>query len=97
MKTSLTFVYPLNFLRQRFFFAALALSPMLLFNYRKLPRDRESFGKLLIVSFINVTSFTATLVGLANEGSGIASVLTYTQLRRLGIMDFLSCDSQHSG
>jgi drug/metabolite transporter (DMT)-like permease len=79
MKTSLTFVSPLNFLRQRFFFAALALSPILLFNYRKLPRDRRTFEKLLIFSFINVPSFVATLVGLANEGSGMASVLTYTQ------------------
>jgi len=79
MKTSLTFVSPLNLLRQRLFFAALALSPILLFNNLKLPRDRESFGKLLVFSFINVTSFVATIVGLANEGSGIASVLTYTQ------------------
>jgi len=79
MKTSLTFVSPLNFLRQRYFFAALGLSPVLLFNYRKLPRDRRGFGKLLIFSFFNVTSLVATLVGLADEGSGMASVLTYTQ------------------
>ena len=79
MKTSLTFVSPLNFVAQRYFFAALALSPIILFNYRKVPRDRDSFGKLLVFSFINVTSYVAQLFGLANEGSGIASVLTYTQ------------------
>ena len=79
MKTSLTFVSPLNFLRQRFFFAAIALSPILLFNYRKFPRDGKSLGKLLVLSFLNVTSFAVMLVGLENEGSGIASVLTYTQ------------------
>ena len=79
MKTSLTFVSPLNFLRQSFFFGALALSPIVLFNYRKIPRDGKSFGKLLVYSFINVTSTVAMLVGLENEGSGIASVLAYTQ------------------
>jgi drug/metabolite transporter (DMT)-like permease len=79
MKMSLTFVSPLNFLRQSFFFAALALSPVLLFNYRKLPRDGKSFGKVLVFSFISVTSTVAMYVGLVNEGSGIASVLVYTQ------------------
>lgn len=79
MKASLTFVSPLNFLRQSFFFGALALSPIVLFNYRKIPRDGKSFGKLLVFSFINVTSTLAMYVGLVNEGSGIACVLTYTQ------------------
>ena len=79
MKTTLTFVSPLNFSRQSFFFAALALSPILLFNHGKIPRDGESIGKLLVFSFFNVASFVAVFVGLANEESGIASVLTFTQ------------------
>jgi drug/metabolite transporter (DMT)-like permease len=79
MKTSLMFVSPLNFSRQTFSFAALALSPILLFNYRRLPRDRKSLGNLLIFSIFNVASTVAMYVGLTNEGSGIASVLVYTQ------------------
>ena len=79
MKTALTFVSPLNFVRQTFFFAALALSPIVIFNYRKVPRDGKSFGKLLVYSFMCVAYTVASCVGLVNVGSGIASVLNFTE------------------
>jgi len=79
MKISLEFVSPMNFLRQRFIFSAIALFPYLLLTVRKFPKGSGTLPKLMVFSLINVASSIATLIGLVNQGSGIASVLTYTQ------------------
>jgi len=79
MKIGLAYVSPMNFLRQRFIFSAIALSPYVLFMLRKIPKNSGTLPKLLVFSLINILSSIATLIGLVNQGSGIASVLTYTQ------------------
>jgi drug/metabolite transporter (DMT)-like permease len=79
MKTGLGFVSPTTFVLQRFIVSAVALSPILLLLRKKVPHDRGTLGKLVLLGLINVSSITAMNVGLVNESSGLGAVLSYTQ------------------
>jgi drug/metabolite transporter (DMT)-like permease len=78
MKSGLSYVDPLNFAQHRFLFSALALSPFLIFLRRRVPRDRETLTRLLLLGVINALGIVATNIGLLYEKSGISAVLTYT-------------------
>jgi len=79
MKSGLKVVGPLNFVMQRFLFSTLALSPLLVFRQRHIPKDRSIWTKLLFHGILNTLSMLSTNIGLVNEQSGISAVLTYTQ------------------
>ncbi len=79
MKSGLSYVDPLNFVQHRFLFSALALSPFLIFLRRRVPRDKETLTRLLLLGVINALGIVATNMGLLYEKSGISAVLTYTQ------------------
>lgn len=79
MKSGLSYVDPLNFVQHRFLFSALALSPFLIFLRRRVPRDRETLTRLVLLGVINALGIVATNIGLLSEKSGISAVLTYTQ------------------
>lgn len=79
MKSGVRIVGPLNFLMQRFLFASLALFPFLIYLRDKIPRDRNTWLNLLLLSVINATGMISTNIGLVYEESGISAVLTYTQ------------------
>jgi len=79
MKSGLKVVGPLNFVMQRFLFSTLALSPLLVFRKRDIPKDRSTWTKLLFHGILNTLSMLSTNIGLVNEQSGISAVLTYTQ------------------
>jgi len=79
MKSGLKVVGPLNFVMQRLLFAALTLSPFLIYLREKIPRDRNTWLRLLLLSLISATNMVSTNVGLTYEKSGLSAVLTYTQ------------------
>ncbi len=79
MKSGLRVTGPLNFVMHRFLFALLALSPALMYSPKMIPRDRDTWRRLLVLSLINSASILSTNIGLVYEKSGISAVLTYTQ------------------
>jgi len=79
MKVGLKFVSPLNFVMQRFFFASIALLPVLFWKKKNFPRDRKTWLKLFILSLIHAACITSTNIGLMYESSGLSSLFTYTQ------------------
>lgn len=79
MKRGLSYIGPLNFVFHRFILSALFLSPLLIFLKRKIPNDKETLAKLLLLATINVFSMVSTNIGLVYEKSGISAILTYTQ------------------
>jgi len=79
MKSALYFVGPFNLVFQRFLISSLALSPLLVALREKVPRDRETLVKLLLLSLINAFGIISTNTGLVYEKSSIGAVLTYTQ------------------
>ncbi len=79
MKIGLKFVSPLNLVMQRFLLASIALLPALALERRKLPRDRWTWIKLVLLALINAVGITSTNIGLLYEFSGLSSLLTYTQ------------------
>ncbi|MCX8171377.1 MAG: DMT family transporter [Candidatus Bathyarchaeota archaeon] len=79
MKTGLNFVSPLNLISQRLLLASIALSPVLILERRKIPRDANTWLKLTLNSILNAVGMASTHIGLLYETSGLSSILTYTQ------------------
>lgn len=79
MKHGLSYVGPLNFVLHRFALSALALSPVLLFRRKEIPKSRKTLLRLLFLGLINAVCMTSTNVGLVYEKSSISAILTYTQ------------------
>jgi len=79
MKSGLEYVAPLDFVLHRFLFSALALSPFVIVLKGRIPKDKETLSRLLLLGLINVLGVVLTNMGLVYEKSGIGAVLTYTQ------------------
>lgn len=79
MKKGLEFVGPLNLVFHRLLFSFLALTPFLIFLREKVPRDRGTLSRLLLLGLITGLGITSTNIGLVYEKSGIGAILTYTQ------------------
>jgi len=79
MKSGLQVVTPLNFVMQRFLFSSLALSPFLIYLREEIPRNRDTWLKLMLFSVFNAIGILSTNIGLVYEKSGVSAVLTYTQ------------------
>lgn len=79
MKIGLRFVSPLNLVMQRFLFASIAFLPALVLERRKIPKDRRTWIKLVLLALITAIGITSTNIGLLYEFSGLSSILTYTQ------------------
>lgn len=75
----LSFVHPVTFLLQRFLLSTITLSPVLLLLRKKIPQDRYTLVKLVLLCLIYVSAIIAIHTGLRGESSGIGAVLTYTQ------------------
>jgi drug/metabolite transporter (DMT)-like permease len=78
MKTGLGFVSPITFLLQRFIFFSVAFSPLIFFWRKKIPRDKKTLFKIVILAMVNAANYLATSIALAVENSGIGAVLNYT-------------------
>jgi drug/metabolite transporter (DMT)-like permease len=79
MKSGLKVANPLTFVMHRFFFASIALSPFLILLRGRIPRDKDTWIRLLLLSIVNTAGILSTNIGLVYEKSGIGAVLTYTQ------------------
>jgi len=79
MKSGLEYVAPLDFVLHRFLFSALALSPFVIVLKGRIPKDKETLSRLLLLGLINALGIVLTNMGLVYEKSGIGAVLTYTQ------------------
>ncbi len=79
MKVGLSFVDPLNLVMQRLSLASVALLPVLILRRRLLPRDFNTWLKMILLSLINAFGILSTNLGLMYEASGLSSLLTYTQ------------------
>lgn len=78
MKISLGFVAPITLVLHQFIISTIVLSPVIFVSWRKIPRDRNTLGKLLFYSLIVAFQIIAQRVGLSSESSGIGAVFTYT-------------------
>ncbi len=79
MKIGLRFVPPITFVLQRFAVSAVAMLPFLVILRKRIPKDRHTLGKLVVLCLIFVSIIIAQAIGLSQENSGIGAVLTYTQ------------------
>jgi O-acetylserine/cysteine efflux transporter len=79
MKVSLTHVGPLNFALQRFALSAVTLTPILIYVGSRIPKDKSTVKKLLILGAVNTSSIVPMYWGVVYETSGVSSILTYTQ------------------
>ncbi|MCD6464778.1 DMT family transporter [Candidatus Bathyarchaeota archaeon] len=79
MKVGLRFIDPLNLVMQRLSLASVALLPVLILRRRLLPRDFNTWLKMILLSLINAFGILSTNLGLMYEASGLSSLLTYTQ------------------
>lgn len=79
MKIGLRFVNPLNLVMQRLTLASIVLLPALIWKKRHLPKDCNTWLKMISLALINAASMTFTNIGLLYETSGLSSILTYTQ------------------
>ena len=79
MKVSLGYVGPLNFALHRFALSALALSPLLVYLRSRIPKDKGSFLKLLLLGSVNALGIISMYWGLTYETSGVGAILNYTQ------------------
>ena len=79
MKVGLRYVSPFVFVLHRFALSTIALLPFFLFWRNKLPRDRLTLTRLVILCLLFVGVITAQVYGLAGERSGVGAVLVYTQ------------------
>jgi len=78
MKIGVSFAPPITFILQRFIVSAVSLSPVLFLLRKKVPRDSDTLGKLVILSLLNVSQLMAANIGLVRESSSIGAVLIYT-------------------
>ena len=79
MKIALTYVNASNFIAQRFALSALFLSPILIFMWKRIPKNPKTIGKLVLVGVIAVSFELLMNTGLRLEQSGISAMITYTQ------------------
>lgn len=79
MKGALNLVTPVNVALDRLALSALLLSPLLFLVRGRMPRDKRTLLKLLVLGTVNALSIVSTYTGLVHTGSGIAAILTYTQ------------------
>jgi drug/metabolite transporter (DMT)-like permease len=79
MKVALTNVGPLNFALQRFALSALILTPILIYVRSRIPKDRETTLKLLVLGVVNTSAIVPIYWGIVYETSGVSSIITYTQ------------------
>lgn len=79
MKIGVSLVPPTTFVLHRFVLSSIVLSPIPVLLRKRIPKDRYTLGKLILLCLINVSSVALTHVGLVQESSGIGAVLTYTQ------------------
>lgn len=79
MKIGLLSVPPVIFVLHRFAVSAIALLPFFIMLRSKMPRDRHTLIRLLVLCLIFVCIIIAQAIGLSQESSGIGAVLTYTQ------------------
>jgi len=79
LKSGLSYVDPVNFLLHRFMLSTLALFPLAVTSWQKIPRDGETWGKLVLMGMVGASGQLLTYMGLVHEKSGISAVLTYTQ------------------
>jgi len=79
MKVGLRFVPPTVFVLHRFVVSAIVLFPFFLILRSRMPRDKSTLIKLIVLCLIFVSIIIAQAFGLSQESSGIGAVLTYTQ------------------
>ena len=79
MKIGLGFVPPVTFVLHRFLVSAAVLLPAVVLFRKRVPRDRSTLLKLFGLCLIFTAIIVTQALGLFQESSGIASVLTYTQ------------------
>jgi len=79
MKMGLRYVQPVMFVMQRFAVSVVALLPLFLILRNKIPRDKSTLVRLLILCLIYVFMTIVQAIGLSQESSGLSAVLTYTQ------------------
>jgi len=78
-KTGLSFVSPATFVLQRFLFFSATFLPVLLLLRRKIPRDRDTLVKIILLCMINVSQIITTNIALSAQSSAMGAVLNYTQ------------------
>lgn len=79
MKIGLRFVDPLNLVMQRLTLSSIVLLPALIWKRRRLPKDYNTWLKMISLALINAAGMAFTNIGLFYETSGLSSILTYTQ------------------
>lgn len=79
MKIGLRVVDPLNLVMQRLTLSSIVLLPALIWKRRRLPKDYNTWLKMISLALINAASMAFTNIGLFYETSGLSSILTYTQ------------------
>ena len=79
MKSGLEYVDPLNFVLHRFVISALTLAPLLIVQWKKVPRNRRDLAALFLLGVIGSAGIVTTNIGLVYEKSGIGATLTYSQ------------------
>lgn len=79
VKLAVTEVGPLNVAFHRFALSTLALSPLLIYVGRKMPKDKRTLRSLLLLGAVNASAIVPMYWGLVYETAGIGAVLTYTQ------------------
>jgi drug/metabolite transporter (DMT)-like permease len=79
MKNGLKTTGPFTFVAQRLILAFLALAPFSIFLRKRIPRDKDTWLKILVLSLIHVVNISSTNIGLVGEESGTGAILTYTQ------------------
>lgn len=78
MKVALGYVGPLNLALQRFALSALTLCPLLIYARKRIPRDKGTVLRLMLLGMVNVSAIVPMYWGVVYEASGIGAVLTYT-------------------
>lgn len=79
MKTGVSLVNPIALVFQRFLISAVVLFPVFLLLRKRIPKDRATLGRLVLLGLFNASNVFLMHAGLVLESSGIGSVLTYTQ------------------
>lgn len=78
MKAAFSYVGPLNLALHRFALSALALSPLLIYLGKRIPSDKATVLKLLLLGIVNASAIVPMYWGVVYETSGMGAVLTYT-------------------
>jgi drug/metabolite transporter (DMT)-like permease len=79
IKVGLSFVNPATLVLNRFIVSTVSLVPIIVVLRKRIPKDSETFLKLLPYCLLYCSSFVATTFGLVEESSGIGALLTFTQ------------------